>query len=160
MRFDQASSGRQQLENTDKEQFRRQPQTEDNPSDMLTSVLEVKKDEENKVKFGKYKLPVENIADQARSTIRRQPSTSPAKKLLRRQPAAQHDYLKEIQDETAAARFLYQKLKSKNQFSSNCLDMKETFAPTNFFTPTELAVLQKAPVDRNSVTIQWERQKI
>ena len=74
MRFDQASSGRQQLENTDKEQFRRQPQTEDNSSDMLTSVLEVKKEEENKVKFGKYKLPVENIADQARSTIRRQPS--------------------------------------------------------------------------------------
>ena len=38
MRFDQASSGRQQVENTDKEYFRRQPQTEDNPSDMLTSV--------------------------------------------------------------------------------------------------------------------------
>ena len=140
MRFDQASSGRQQVENTDKEYFRRQPQTEDNPSDMLTSVLEVKKDEENKVKFGKYKLPVENIADQARRTIRRQPSTSPAKKLLRRQPAAQHDYLKEIQDETAA-RFLYRKVKSKNQFSINCLNLKEIFAPTNFFTPTEPAVM-------------------
>ena len=107
---------------------------------MLTIVLEVKTDEENKVKFGKYKLPLENIADRARSTIRRQPSTSPAKKLLRRQPTAQHDYLKEIQDETAATWFLYRKAKSKNKFASNCMDMKETFASSNFFTPTKLSV--------------------
>ena len=46
-----------------KEYFRRQPQTEDIPSDIITSVLEVKTDEENIVKFEKYKLQVENIAD-------------------------------------------------------------------------------------------------
>ena len=87
---------------------------------MLTSVLEVKNYEENKVEFEKSKLPVENIADQARGTIRRQPSTSPAKKLLRIQPAAQHDYLKEFQDETAVARFRYQKLKSTGYEGDIC----------------------------------------
>ena len=45
-------------------------------------------------------------------------------------------YQKEIQDETAAAWLQYRKNISETRFPSKCLDMKETFAPSDFLTCT------------------------